>query len=183
MTAAGLPEEVALAALTTVPAELLGVERSLGTLEPGKIANLVVSDGALFDDESSVESVWVDGIEYEVERPEKPKGDPDAIVDPRGEWSVVIKGPSRSVQRRWTISAAAGGFVGTADLETETVDFDSVTLAGNLLTVIYPSRGGRAPMEVTLVVRGERFEGEAHVGEMTLQFEGVRTRTPDEDRP
>jgi hypothetical protein len=48
MLDAGLTEDDALAALTTVPAKLLGVDRSMGTLEPGKIANVLVADGALF---------------------------------------------------------------------------------------------------------------------------------------
>ena len=36
----GLNPDHALAALTTVPAELLGLENQLGSIEKGKIANL-----------------------------------------------------------------------------------------------------------------------------------------------
>ena len=41
----GLSETDALAALTTVPAKLCGVDKQLGTIEPGKIANLTIVDG------------------------------------------------------------------------------------------------------------------------------------------
>jgi imidazolonepropionase-like amidohydrolase len=41
----GLPQEEALKALTINSAEILGVGDRLGTIEPGKIANLVVTDG------------------------------------------------------------------------------------------------------------------------------------------
>lgn len=41
----GLPKEEALRALTINSAEILGVGDRLGTIEPGKIANLVVTDG------------------------------------------------------------------------------------------------------------------------------------------
>jgi imidazolonepropionase-like amidohydrolase len=43
----GLSSERALAMLTTQPAELLGVADRLGTIEAGKVANLIVADGPL----------------------------------------------------------------------------------------------------------------------------------------
>jgi imidazolonepropionase-like amidohydrolase len=55
----GLKPEVALAMLTTRPAELLGVSDRLGTLEMGKVASFVVADGDLFlaeDAEKQAES-------------------------------------------------------------------------------------------------------------------------------
>lgn len=63
----GLSEDDALAALTTVPARLCGVEKQLGTVEPGKIANLTIVDGkGYFDPEAKVREVWVDGRNYHV---------------------------------------------------------------------------------------------------------------------
>src|SRR3990172_11708742 len=41
----GLPEEEALRAITVYPARILGVGDQLGTIQPGKIANLIVTDG------------------------------------------------------------------------------------------------------------------------------------------
>jgi imidazolonepropionase-like amidohydrolase len=64
----GLSETDALAALTTIPAKLCGVEKQLGTIEPGKIANLTIVDGnGYFDPESRVREVWVDGRNYHVQ--------------------------------------------------------------------------------------------------------------------
>ena len=58
----GLTEADALAALTTIPARLCGVDRQMGTIEPGKLANLTVVDGkGYFDTEAKVRSVWIDG--------------------------------------------------------------------------------------------------------------------------
>src|SRR4029453_5739804 len=45
MIDAGLPRGAAVEALTAAPAKLLSVDRVMGTIEPGKIANLVVADG------------------------------------------------------------------------------------------------------------------------------------------
>ena len=71
----GLSEDDALAALTTVPAKLCGVEERLGTIEGGKIANLTVVQGSYFDPKSRVAAVWVDGRPYPVKPGEvaKPK--------------------------------------------------------------------------------------------------------------
>ncbi|MFM9994909.1 MAG: amidohydrolase family protein [Phycisphaerales bacterium] len=44
----GLAPDAALAMVTTRPASILGVGGQLGTVEPGKVANLVVADGDLF---------------------------------------------------------------------------------------------------------------------------------------
>lgn len=61
----GLSEADALAALTTVPAKLCGVDKQLGTIEAGKIANLTIVDGkGYFDPEAKVREVWVDGRNY-----------------------------------------------------------------------------------------------------------------------
>ena len=58
----GLAENDALAALTTVPAQLCGVDVQLGTIEAGKIANLTVVEGAsYFDADAKVREVWIDG--------------------------------------------------------------------------------------------------------------------------
>lgn len=61
----GLREGDALAALTTVPAQLCGVGDRLGTIEPGRIANLTVVEGSYFDPASRVREVWIDGRHYD----------------------------------------------------------------------------------------------------------------------
>jgi hypothetical protein len=60
-----LSEQSALAALTTYPARLLGISQMAGTVEPGKIANLVITDKPYFDEKSAIKYVFVDGVKYE----------------------------------------------------------------------------------------------------------------------
>ncbi|MCG8460340.1 MAG: amidohydrolase family protein [Holophagales bacterium] len=57
----GLPREVALAAITRHPAEILGLGDRLGTLEEGKIANLIVADGDPLEIRTQVVEVFIDG--------------------------------------------------------------------------------------------------------------------------
>ena len=64
--ARGLPEDVALEAVTKTPARLLGVEETLGTIEPGRIGNIVIVDGDLFDPQDSIREVWVAGRRHSI---------------------------------------------------------------------------------------------------------------------
>jgi len=61
MIRCGLARGEALAALTTVPAGIAGVEDAVGTLEPGKRANIVVASGDLLDG-GKVREIWIDGV-------------------------------------------------------------------------------------------------------------------------
>ncbi len=79
--ARGLSTADALAALTTTPAVWLGLENTHGTIEEGKVANLVVSEGDLFTEEATVRDVWVHGQAYGVTRPPE--------IDPRGTWHIA----------------------------------------------------------------------------------------------
>jgi hypothetical protein len=63
--AAGLSEDDALRALTLSPAEIFGVADRLGSIEKGKIANLVVTKGGLFQEKPQVQFVLVDGVKFE----------------------------------------------------------------------------------------------------------------------
>ncbi len=78
----GLGSDAALRSLTTTPAELLGVADRLGTIAPGKLANLIVTDGPLFEEKTKLHAVWVHGKRFELI-------DPPGI-DLRGTWRVTI---------------------------------------------------------------------------------------------
>ena len=176
---AGLAEDKALAALTTVPAALLGIDSIAGTIEPGKIANLAVFDGPIFGEETKVKRVFVDGIEYKMKEKKELEGaDPNAVVDPRGEWAVVFEFGRGTIERSWTLEGQSGNYTGSAETQRGTVEFEEVTLAGNVLTVIYPARGGRGSTEVTVVIQGDSFEGQTEMGPRTVPIKGTRTSKP-----
>lgn len=64
--AAGLPRETAIEALTIRAAEAAGAQEQLGSIEQGKIANLLVMNGDALTDGATLESVFVDGERYAV---------------------------------------------------------------------------------------------------------------------
>lgn len=71
----GLSKDDALAMVTTVPAEILGLADELGVIEAGRSASLVVASGDLFDPdaEAKVLDVWIEGARHEIEKPEGTK--------------------------------------------------------------------------------------------------------------
>lgn len=70
---AGLPKEEALKALTIYPAEIFGLSEQLGSIEKGKIANLIVTSGDLFAKDTKVKHVFIDGNHFEPKAPEAPQ--------------------------------------------------------------------------------------------------------------
>ena len=80
----GLPEDAALAALTTDAADIIGVTDLLGTLEAGKLASFVVADGDLFapDGKAKVLETWTGGQRDIIAR--------DPVVSFVGTWKLAV---------------------------------------------------------------------------------------------
>lgn len=88
----GLPDDAAFAAITTVPARLLGVEHRVGTLEVGKDMDALICDGDLMHYETFVQQAIVEGtVAYDKAeeifyahirpRPELPPLDPGELLE------------------------------------------------------------------------------------------------------
>ena len=78
----GLPQDIAYASLTTLPAEAMGMEKILGRIQPGYLANLVICDGNYFNPKSRVISLWIEGKEHYLA--------PRHIFDIKGDWTLKI---------------------------------------------------------------------------------------------
>jgi imidazolonepropionase-like amidohydrolase len=57
----GLSKADAVKAVTLYPAQILNVADRLGSIEPGKIANLVVTEGDLLEIRSRIKYLFIDG--------------------------------------------------------------------------------------------------------------------------
>lgn len=153
--ARGLAPDKALAALTTVPAGWLGIERTHGTIAAGKVANLVIADGDLFTEEASVRDVWVQGTRYGVTRPPQ--------IDPRGTWTITtddaagfpatlrLEGPINRIRGTIELPNRRPLNLATARVITETGRLEA-TVNGEPL-------GYQGTILITGSVRGDEFYG------------------------
>ncbi len=92
----GLSAETALEALTTRPAQWLGMSHLLGTLEKGKLANFVVTDGDAFDSKTRILDTWVAGERFVITR------EPD--IDIRGQWTFTAEIREKQLSGQMEIS-------------------------------------------------------------------------------
>ena len=85
----GLQTVDAVRAFTIWPAEILGVQDQLGSIEVGKIANLTVTRGDLFDRNSRVAHVFIDGRPVDL-RPAAGGGPGAGRNNLSGTWTVNV---------------------------------------------------------------------------------------------
>jgi len=60
-SAYGLSKEEALKSVTLYPAQILGISDRLGSIETGKIANLVVTDGDILEPRTNIKHLFING--------------------------------------------------------------------------------------------------------------------------
>ncbi len=87
----GLSAVDAVRAFTIWPAEILGVSNQLGSIETGKIANLTVTRGDLFDRNSRVAHVFIDGRPVDLRPPAADRAGPGARNTVSGAWTLNLK--------------------------------------------------------------------------------------------
>ncbi|MBM2845871.1 MAG: amidohydrolase, partial [Bacteroidetes bacterium] len=144
----GLSVDAALAALTTTPSRLFGVEKQLGTLEPGKLANFIITDGDLFAERES----WIDGKRYEVK--------PIPENDSRGKWDVKFAGESSTDTVTLIVKGEVESLQGTITKKKE-VKLTNVSFAASRLSLSFSgdSIGYKGVVRMTAVVGATTLTG------------------------
>lgn len=168
MIKAGLTEDQALAALTTSPAQLLGLSDRLGTIDPGKMANLVISDKPYFNEKAKVRYVFVDGVPYKQDATDKAKSDANAKVSLEGTWTVVTQIPQGKNEEKVKFKKDSSGYTGSLSggMVPQPIDLQSVSLDGTSLKYKYTIQVDGRPVnvEVNATVEGDTYKGTASAG-------------------
>lgn len=169
--AAGLPRDVALEALTIRPAEIAGVAEQLGSIEVGKIANLVVAEGEPLTDSAKVRAVFVDGVRYEVVAPAAAarggaRGGGAAAAQVAGTWSVTVNAPQGSQSMTMTLTQDGTAFSGTMTSEMGTLPVAEGQISGNSASwsITVPMGGQAMTVNFRGDVEGNRMRGTAELG-------------------
>ncbi|HZE58557.1 MAG TPA: amidohydrolase family protein [Chthoniobacterales bacterium] len=169
----GLSKEAALAALTTTPAEMFGVADRLGSIAPGRMANLVVASGDLFGEDARILTTWVDGHYYDSEQARD--------HDVRGTWEIAAEGKTLPLiieGKLEKLEAKLGGEKATISVKEDAV------------LVIAPAKlfdKGEGSIRLTGQILGETISGNGDAPGLTnLHWNAKRTaaytptKKPDE---
>ena len=175
---AGLAGDAALRALTLTPAELFGVSDRLGSIEKGKIANLVVTDGDLFNEKTKIKYVFVDGRRFEIREPEKPKDPPKGDIT--GKWKLSYTTPEGAEESTADLSMASDGTIsGTISSKRGNATILSGYLSGDRFTFVVNVNIGQTFTDVTFTgsYEGNSLKGTISVEGYTMDFTGSKPGT------
>ena len=111
----GLNEADAIASLTTVPAKAFGQSKRLGKIAPGYIANLVITNGNYFHEDSKVQSVWIEGSELQLS--------PDPINHYAGLWTFKER------ERTWALDIDKDELIFSAKLIKDSISISVQNLS------------------------------------------------------
>ena len=189
----GLSKDEALRALTSNAADILGAGDQLGTIEVGKIANLVVTSGDLLAKDTKVRHVFIDGAEIELKKPEPPSqrfggGNPAGrgagpAVDPAGDWSLVVHTPQGDINVTLTLRREGDRISGGLNGPMGQVNLPNVTLAGNQIrfTATINIDGNSVDTTGLGTIEGDSINGTFTLAGMgSVEFSGSRPRSSTE---
>jgi imidazolonepropionase-like amidohydrolase len=173
----GLNGPDALKAFTIWPATIFGVENQLGSIETGKIANLTVTRGDLFDRNSRVAHVFIDGRPVDL-RPAS--GGPSGRNPLTGTWNLTVNlgqgektGSVTWEQEGERLSGRIAGSLGAGEISNA-----SATAGGEVrFTVALQFEGQTKEATFTGTVSGDQIRGAVTVvGASPGSFTATRVR-------
>ena len=146
----GLCPQEALTALTSRPAEMLGVSHLYGSLEKDKAASFLVTDGDLFESGSRILEVWIDGAKFTLETAE---------AEPRGRWTVPALADLSDVVLH--IRGAPERLRGEMEIGGQTTRLEQLKLEGPRLTMRFDARelGGSGTHRLSAQVGQDQLLG------------------------
>ncbi len=156
----GLSKETALRALTTVPASFMGLSKALGTIEPGKIANLVLMEGEIFSKDAKIHCVFVDGKKFDIEKKEVKKGEKPG-VNVTGKWEFEIDTEMGVITMTAEFNQEESSFSGKLITQFGTFEFSEGVVSGNEISFDVSISFGGQDIELSFsgVVEGDIMTG------------------------
>jgi hypothetical protein len=156
---AGLARDRAVEALTKTPAAFFGLDRALGTIEAGKIANVVLSEGDLLAKEAKIRYAFVDGRRFELKEAKPGEGEKPA-VNVTGKWEMAVEG-QMAMNLTIEFSQEEAALSGKLITPFGAFDFTGGTVSGkDVAFEISISVGGQdLDLFFSASVEGERMRG------------------------
>jgi imidazolonepropionase-like amidohydrolase len=172
---AGLSADAALRSLTLSPAEIFGVSDRLGSIEVGKIANLVVTDGDLFEEKTKIKMTFVDGHKFEPHEPEKPKDPPKGDIS--GKWKLAFNSPDGAEEAIADLSMEKDGALSgtvTSKRGVGTILNGYATTDKFSFTINIPIEGNPTDVTFTGTFDATSLKGSLSVPGFSTEFTGTK---------
>ncbi len=175
----GLSADDALKATTLWPARIFGVDRQLGSLDHGKIADVVVSDKPIFDKDAKITHEFVDGREVRLPSPEKKAAEsaPSAID---GTWRLTVRTSQGDTAIAVTLHNENGSLTGTFSGDKGSGDIHNGSFDGTTVEFTIAVKGQSETESGDWVfhgtVDGTSMSGSVTTNLGTLQFSGSKAR-------
>jgi len=176
----GLSRDAAIRAMTLGSAEILGVNAQTGSIEQGKIANLVVVKGDLFGKDRTVKQVFVDGKLFEVkEEPKTSANRPNggrAVPNVAGNYSITIDIPGQPLPGTLAFTQQENLLTGTiqSSLGTAPIRDGKVTVEGFTFTATVEYGGSTVDINVKGTVTGNQISGTIDSPQGAVPFSGTK---------
>lgn len=177
----GLAKDAAIRAMTLSAAEILGVNNQLGSIEEGKIANLVVMRGDAFGKDKTITHVFVDGKLFE--QKDKPKTPPTATTQPTatanvgGTYSITLEIPGQPLPG--TMILTQQGSTLTGNLQTQfgsaPIREGKITAEGFTFSATVEFQGQSIEIFVKGAVTGNQISGTVDSPQGPIGFSGTKT--------
>lgn len=175
----GLDKVSAIRAMTLNAAEILGVENRLGSIETGKIANLVVVRGDIFAKDKTITQVFVDGKLFEPKQPVKSATatiQPGSTANVGGNYNITIEIPGQPQQGTLSLIQQGATLTGTlqAQQKTTPVKDGKVTADGFSFSVPMEFAGNTNDVTFTGKVTGNQISGTIATTGGAIPFSGTK---------
>ncbi|MGB4846381.1 MAG: amidohydrolase family protein [Saprospiraceae bacterium] len=186
----GLTADQALGALTTQPAKLLGIEKNCGSIDIGKMANVIVSSKPVFDKDATIRYMIVEGNLYAYEEKEKKKvqgkesHSASASSSLAGTWSYTIDIPDQKKEGTMEFTEKDGSLTGTihsSDITSGNNELESIVLDGDAVafTFDFEIEGQLMVIEFNVKLKGESFDGSVTIADVgSFSITGQRMSKP-----
>jgi imidazolonepropionase-like amidohydrolase len=189
----GLAKDAALRAMTLGSAEIFGVADRLGSLETGKIANMVVMRGDIFGKDRAITHVFVDGKIFEQKAPSpapaRPSGGAGGVGSPpsttaaapaganlAGTWKINIDVPGQPLDGTMTLAQQGAKLTGTVVTPLGSSEIKNAEINGNSFSFTIGVTFGGATFDVDFsgTVNGNQISGTVNSPQGGAPFSGSK---------
>lgn len=173
----GLDKSAAIRAMTLSAAEILGVDNRLGSIENGKIANLVLVRGDIFSKDKTITHVFVDGKMFEQkEKPKTPTTPTTTLAQVGGNYNITVEIPNQPLQGTLSLIQQGATLTGTwaAQGKTSPIKDGKITAEGFSFTASIDFEGNTNDVTVSGKVTGNQISGTVATTAGALPFSGTK---------